>query len=102
MLTPTPPWCVQIVNMINARVSLQRIQKFMECDEMQGQGDKEEAGLPAGTAILVRGPAFRWEPQGEPVLKDLDVQVGGWVGGVQRSAVLESCTGELRGAWMAL
>lgn len=66
MMFPT-----QLMNIVNGKVALDRIQAFMESDEM-----RQAPALPAGApTISVRGGAFSWGPGREVLLHDVDLSV---------------------------
>ena len=66
MMFPT-----QLMNIINGKVALDRIQAFMQADEME-----QAPVLPAGApAVSVRGGAFSWGPGKEILLRDVDLSV---------------------------
>lgn len=60
------------MNLINARVGFQRIQKFVDSEEMDpGAIRGPAAGLPGNgaAAVTLSGASFAWDPTKDPVLK---------------------------------
>ncbi|GAB4815546.1 hypothetical protein N2152v2_002592 [Parachlorella kessleri] len=91
----------QIVNIINGRVALSRIQAFMEVDEMVQPALQPRALAPA-PAVDMRGADFAWKAASPPLLRGIDLEVAAGrlvivVGsvGTGKSSLLAAILGEM-------
>lgn len=86
------------MNIVNAKVALDRLQKFIEADEMV-----QQPLLPASSpAITVRGGSFSWGPTSPPLLHSIDLDISSGelvivVGavGVGKTSLLAALLGEM-------
>ena len=67
MMFPT-----QLMNIVNAKVALDRIQTFVETDEIK-QAPEQAIGDPA---VEIRNGFFSWNVGQEPLLKDINLSIG--------------------------
>ena len=58
--------------MVQAKVSLDRINKFLNNNELACDAVSHETG---GAAVEVRGGTFKWDPADPPVLRDIQLSV---------------------------
>ncbi|EFN56982.1 hypothetical protein CHLNCDRAFT_143584 [Chlorella variabilis] len=69
-----PQQATQIMNLINGKVALDRIQTFMRADEMQ-QAAPQPPGLAGQPVIEVVRGSFSWKRDAEPLLRDISLAV---------------------------
>lgn len=62
----------QLMNLINAKVALERIQNFMEADEMK-QRNLQDVGE---DSVAVHSASFSWGKNAPLLLKDIEFKVG--------------------------
>ncbi|PRW61038.1 multidrug resistance-associated 1 isoform X8 [Chlorella sorokiniana] len=63
-----------ITNLINGKVASDRVQRFMDSEEMAQQNVLPPAA-PGQAAVDVAGGSFAWQPDAEPLLHDINLSV---------------------------
>lgn len=64
----------QLMNLVNGKVALDRIQKFLKAEEMD-QAPLAPSASPAINIGISQQAAFAWAPSGPPMLKNINLSI---------------------------
>ena len=76
LLLHSPPACLQLMNLINGKVAMDRVQSFMGAAEIEQRAPLAPASQ-AQPAVEVHGCSFAWQHDGAPLLHNVDLSGAG-------------------------